>query len=130
MGRILICDHNCAEANRVEALLIEEGYMVDVVTWISDVLYKIGSDSYQTVILGINKDRSWGIESISLINQVKRDLPIIIIVEEDSVEFQREIRKGRIFYYFVRPVAPEEIKAVVKGAVSKSKRIGSFSFIN
>lgn len=126
----MICDHNGAGANRLGGLLVEEGYMVEVVPRIRDVLPKIGSDSYQTVILWINMDRSWAIESISLINQIKRDLPIIIIVEEDSVEFQREIRKGRIFYYFVSPVNPEEIKAVVKGAVSKSKSIGSFSLIN
>jgi len=120
--RILICDHNGVEANRLGGLLVKEGYMVDVVNQISDVFLKVVSSSYHTVILAINLNINWEVESISLINQVKRDLPIIIIVEEDSVEFQRKIRKGKIFYYFVRPLNPEDVKAVVKGAILKAKR--------
>jgi len=126
MGEILICDHDGVEADRLRRLLIKEGYRVEVVNQLKELLFKIGNESYQTVILAMNVEPNGGVESIPLINQVEEDLPIIIIVEKDSLEFQRRIRKERIFYYVVKPINPREIKAVVKGAITKSKKRGNY----
>ena len=62
------------------------------------------------------------LDTISIIKGIDAQLPIIAITEDSSLSTEREARLKGVFYYLVKPVDPEEVRAAVTGAIFKHSR--------
>ena len=117
MPRILICNDLPRETKELSRVLTAEGYQVDISDSIKQTLHKVAFENYQVLIFGMDMGTAKGIETIAMINRIDKDLPIITITEQDSLERQREVRKEKIFYYLVRPIDKQEVVEVVREAL-------------
>ena len=119
MPRILIYNKASKETEELAKVLTAEGYQVDISSSIKETLHEVAFENYQVLIFGMDIDMGTekGIEAISMINRVDKDLPIITITGQDSLERQRKVRKEKIFYYLVRPIDNNEVVEVVRKAL-------------
>jgi len=122
VAEILICIDNPNTLALLIPILLEEGYQVEVIEEPAKAIEKISREEYKTLILGLPMKEGIGLKAIPIINKNDPTLPIIVITEDDSLEFQRKVRKEKIFYYFVKSFDQEEMKAVVKNAISYRER--------
>lgn len=122
MAEILICMDNPKFLELLTHILLGEGYQVEVVKEPDKAVKKILGEEYKTFILSLPMKEGMGLKAIPIINKSDPTLPIIAITEDDSLEFQRRVRKEKIFYYFVKSFDPEEMKSVVKNAIDYRKR--------
>jgi DNA-binding NtrC family response regulator len=121
MFRVIICNDNKPETDFIKELLAMEGYQVEVSQDIKELLHNIAFKSYQALILGVDIEGGKGGEIIPWIKAMDKELPIITIIEQDSLETQKKVRQQKVFYYFVRPINAEEMKTVMEGILLKSR---------
>lgn len=121
MAKVLICSEDHFDNQFLEELLSTEGYEVEVTHQASEAIRRILTQRFQALILGIHLEGMSGLEAIPIINKIDSRLPIITITDDDSLETERKTRKERIFYYFLKPVDAEEIKAVLRDAIQKHR---------
>ena len=77
------------------------------------------------VVLGIGSRTRERADVIPMIDAVRKELPIIIIADEDSLQLERHVRQSPIFYYLVHPVQKREVEALLKDVVrSHDRRVG------
>jgi len=69
------------------------------------------------VVLGVGHDTLTHLDMIPVIRAVRRELPVILIAEDASLELERRARQHRIFYYLVHPIERSEVKAVLNDVV-------------
>ena len=117
---ILVCNGKADLNKQLSDALGESHYRLDFIESTTEAIKKILAQCYDVVILELDMDA--GVETISIINQIDSDVPIITITGLDSLETQRQVRKGKIFYYLVKPIADEEIKSVIEYAVTHHGR--------
>lgn len=121
MAMILLCDHDPTFVKVLEQLLTGEGYTVETVNQPRDTIQRLLSGRFDVMILGLHSGEAEDIDVIPILNQIDRQLPIIAIAADESLELERRARAGKLFYYAVRPVDDEEIKEVVREASMRSK---------
>ena len=56
-----------------------------------------------------------------MIRVVRRELPVILIAEDASLELERRAREHKIFYYLVHPIERSEVEAVVEDLLRSRK---------
>jgi len=117
---VLIGSSSLPEAEALGRLLSEEGYQIDLAARPFQAMEKLMSTNFKAAILMLQtEDRSW-IEFIPVFNGLLPHLPIIIVADTDSLETERLARRGKIFYYLLKPVDMVEIKAVLRDASEKA----------
>jgi DNA-binding NtrC family response regulator len=119
MSDILVCIGDHPLNQYLANLLSGEGYRVEVTQRGSEAIHKILSKKFKAVILGMDIEGMSGEEVISIVNKIDTNLPIIAIAADDSLETARRIRSKKIFYYFIKPINDEEMRAVVRDAIRK-----------
>jgi DNA-binding NtrC family response regulator len=75
------------------------------------------------VVIFVQKKGHRELEYIPCLNSIDDTLPVVVVSDQDSLKFQREIRRHRVFYYLPQPLEADEIRSVMEDAVaSVSKR--------
>lgn len=64
-------------------------------------------------LLGLNIE-----DNLSAINEIMRELPIIIVGEEPDLSSEIKVRMTNIFYFALKPLNPVEIKQVLQAAIN------------
>jgi DNA-binding NtrC family response regulator len=72
------------------------------------------SDRPLAVVLGVGHGTLAHLDMIPVIRAVRRELPVILIAEDASLELERRARQHKIFYYLVHPFERTEVEAVLK----------------
>lgn len=60
--------------------------------------------------------------AISIMKQIVRDLLIVTVSGEKTLETERELRQSGLYYYLTRPFAEKELKEVLSGAIKKKSK--------
>ncbi len=58
-------------------------------------------------------------ELIPVLGRLDPKLPILTVVEEDTVETQREIRRSRVFYHLTYPIDLDEMRQALQEALAR-----------
>lgn len=117
---VLIGSSSLPEAEALGRSLSQEGYQIDLAVRPFQAMEKLMTTHFQAAILMLQtNDQSW-IEFIPVFNSLLPRLPIIIVADTDSLETERLVRRGRIFYYLLKPVDMMEIKAVLRDASERA----------
>ena len=72
------------------------------------------------VVLGIGTRTMAHLDIIPVVRAWKKDLPVIVVAEEDSLELERYARQREIFYYLVHPLDRSEVEAVLKDVLRQA----------
>ena len=131
---VLVCEGNEVERDRISKLLTDE-YQVSTSPKISEALTLVQRGVFTVILLSFDRETVAQelnvIQAITILQKIDPDLIIIIMATEDhlgmdnSLELEREIRTKGIFYYMLKPVEEEEMKKVLREAISCSKRTKS-----
>lgn len=122
MSDILICSSDTALVQSLFQLLSPQGYYIDTADCASDMMQKILSQNFKVIILSLHIKGMDSLQAIPVINRINPQLPIIIVADRASLEIERVARSNKIFYYFVKPIEPEELWSVVKQALAKGPK--------
>lgn len=102
--------------------LSEKGYRVKQVDTIKDVLLTVQGEKIHALLMDVCLPESMGIEAISIIKSLRRDLPIIVTTEENNPELESSIRQKGIFYYHVKSFGMDELMLAIANAMARSSR--------
>lgn len=119
MARILICHRDEGFSRLLCDLLREEGYTVESAGDCNEALRRLLAARYMVFIIGIQGDNSQFMEFLPLMRSIDKAMALITIVDDDSIEVQKQIRKEKVFYHLVKPLDAAEIKMAVHDAVTK-----------
>ena len=122
LAMILLCDRDPVFVEELERFLAEEGYTVEAVSRPGDALQRLLPGRFEVMILGVHLEEVEDVEVIQILNRIDRQLPIIAMAADESLELERRARCGKLFYYAVRPVDEKEIKEVVREACVRGRK--------
>jgi len=117
MSTILMGNGDASFLRKIEEMLFMENYQVEMVECASELLQKLLRKKFKALILGANIKGMDTLEMIPIVKLVDATLPIIVVADCPSLDTERRARMQNIFYYFVKPVDMDEMKAVLKEAV-------------
>jgi DNA-binding NtrC family response regulator len=131
---VIVCEENEVERDRISKLLTDE-YQVSTSPKISEALTLVQRGVFAVILLSFDRETIAQelnvIQAITILQKIDPDLIIIIMAKENnfgmdnSLALEREIRTKEIFYYILKPVEEEELKKVIREAISCSKRTKS-----
>jgi DNA-binding NtrC family response regulator len=87
-----------------------------------EVAHQVVSRRPFGVFLGLSAETLENLDLIAMIRAVHRDLPVIIIAAEDSLDLERRARQRDIFYYLIRPIDSAELDAVLRDVERQGKK--------
>ena len=105
---LLIADKDIDSRKQMAELLIDAGYNVTVTNSAADALYGILKKTAQVVLLSGEFDDLTAVDLIPLMKKCNRDLTIILISNEVTLQQMRRVRREGIFYHALKPVRTED----------------------
>lgn len=118
--RLLIVEDNEFLCNSLKKLFLKEFYEVTAVSSAESAMKALESQSYNLIITDIVLP---GIDGIELLTKVKEQYPeIIVIVMTSYATIESAIKAFRLgsYDYIIKPIINEEIKMIVKNALTLS----------
>ena len=117
--RLLIVEDEETLCESLKRVLVREGYIVDTFNSAEAVMDVFEERSYDLIITDIILP---GITGIELLKRIKERLPdqiVIIMTAYASLETAVEALRTGAYDYVVKPVMHEEIKQIVKNALTQ-----------
>ena len=121
---VLIWHPDGSLTRSLETFLMGCGYTVEVADTGPAAIRKLLSDTWGLIVLGVQIDDDEGFEMIPLIHQIDRELPVVAVGNEGSLEMERKVRLEQVFYYMVQPVDFGEMKEVACRALQGRRHGG------
>jgi len=100
-------------------VLSRQGYEVVFARDFQEALRELASSTFRLLLLGIRGDIQETKDFILRVRALHRDVALITMVDEDSIEVQKMIRKEKVFYHLVRPFEETEILQAVRSALAR-----------
>jgi len=119
--KILIADQNKAARKELAAFFENSHYEVETTASAAYAIAKIVQKNEPIVILGDSfEEKIASADVIALMHKCNKNLQIILVSDDSSLETLRRIREDGIFYHALRPHSQEdneELRSVVEYAV-------------
>ena len=100
---------------------LNEQYTVCTSGSFKEALKVYKDEKFYTVLTEIHTGEAQGIEMISKLQEVKSDIPIIVVTTHDSVPLAVEAMKAGAYDYITKPFNFDELKLVVLHALERKK---------
>ena len=114
---VLVVDRDDANVVELKDLLSAQGYQVQVESEPALVLEQLKSGKVQLVMLDVSPPADSGIELLQRIRAVDSDVCVITMTAMPSVDVAVRTLKCQAFDYLQKPLAEEEVCAVIDAAV-------------
>lgn len=116
---ILVVDPDEETNIQLKSRLSEEGYRVSAITDPSGAPQEVRNNRYQLVVIDVSPDNDAGMEALQQLRGSDSDLCIVATTEFPSVEMAVAAMKQQAFNYLRKPIDPDELRAVLKEAISE-----------
>ncbi|HEX2921150.1 MAG TPA: bifunctional response regulator/alkaline phosphatase family protein [Bacteroidales bacterium] len=94
--------------------LQEKGYEVDSCSNGNDSIDLIRQNHYDLVFLDENMPGLSGIETLSLIRDIRSDLPVVMVTKSEEEDLMETAIGSEISDYLIKPVKPKQILLAIK----------------
>lgn len=119
--RILWADDEI-ELLRPHILFLEsKGYDVSSVSNGSDAIDKVKSESFEIVILDEQMPGMGGLETLSEINRLSPELPVVMITKSEEERIMEEALGRKISDYLTKPVNPSQVLLTCKRILDRKR---------
>ena len=122
LPKVLIFSREQVDGDRLSTILGVDSY--DIV-WTDngpETIVQALAGILDAVVIFVQKKGHRELEYIPCLNSIDDTLPVVVISDQDSLKFQREIRRHRVFYYLPQPVEADEIRSVMQDAIASSRK--------
>ncbi|RJQ50448.1 MAG: response regulator [Nitrospiraceae bacterium] len=115
---IMVVDDEPIVGKRLKRLLEREGYAVETFTRGSQALEGLGRNRYDVIITDIMMGNVDGMMILEYVKSNYPDIPVIIITGYGKKEIAEEAYRKGVHSFIIKPFRIDELKAVVKEALS------------
>jgi len=117
---ILIIDNDQNFIRDFSVQFEQEDLSVEQALRLGDVLEKLINQ--QVVLIIANIELNANCDVVGSVRKLDKDVPIITITANDSLEVQKKVRQEGIFFYFVKPFTIEDMSIVAHSAINARKQ--------
>jgi DNA-binding NtrC family response regulator len=114
---VLVVDSDEATTLELKDMLAQDEYQVHVLSDPSRVVEEIRRGRFQIVLLDVSPPSDRGVDLLQQIRGVDSDLCVIAMTALPTVEVAVRTLKHQAFDYLQKPIAAEELHAVLQAAV-------------
>jgi len=114
---VLVVDGDEATTLELKDLLTEDGFQVHVLSDPARAVEELRRGRYQLVLLDVSPPADRGVDLLQQIRTVDSDLCVIAMTALPTVEVAVRTLKHQAFDYLQKPIAAEELRAVVQQAI-------------
>ena len=119
MLKVLIADRDPRSREFLLALCKSKGYEVEAAGNSGEALKKIQDEGINVMFLDCDLPGMNITDLVSVINELKRDLHVIITAKQLNSKIEVQVRTKEIFYFAKKPLEPDEIDKVMKAVSDK-----------
>ena len=120
--RVLIVDDETDILELLELTLIRMGLHSQRATKVADALTLLQNNTYDLCLTDMRLSDGTGIEIVQYIGQHHPEIPVAVITAYGSTENAVAALKAGAFDYIPKPVSLEQLRALVKSALSVSEK--------
>ena len=121
-GRVLVVDDEPDIRELLELTLARMGLGVDAAGSIAEAKERLKSESYDLCLTDMRLGDGEGLELVRHISSLAADLPVAVITAYGSADNAVAALKAGAFDYVSKPVGLEQLRALVKSALSLPER--------
>jgi two-component system response regulator PilR (NtrC family) len=121
-AQVLVVDDEPDIRELLELTLVKMGLGVDAVGSIAEAKERLKSASYDLCLTDMRLGDGEGLELVRYISTLAADLPVAVITAYGSAENAVAALKAGAFDYVSKPVGLEQLRALVKSALSLPER--------
>ncbi len=114
---VLVVDSDEATNIELKDFLTEQGYQASVLTEPDRVIDEIKKGRFQLVLLDVSPPVDAGVGLLQKIRATDSDICVICMTAMPSVDVAVRTLKSQAFDYLQKPLAPEELHAVIEAAI-------------
>jgi two-component system, OmpR family, response regulator len=114
---VLVVDGDESTTVEIKDLLSEDGFQVHVLSDPARAVDEVRRGRYQLVLLDVSPPADRGVDLLQQIRAVDSDLCVIAMTALPTVEVAVRTLKHQAFDYLQKPIAAEELRAVVQQAI-------------
>ena len=121
-GEVLVCGCRQEDVAVLEEVFGREGSSVRPVDKPAEMARQVVLRLPLAVFLGLRKRDRARLQIIPVLRAAWRELPVMVVADEESLELERRVRQEGIFYYFVHPLGSAEVQAVSRDLLRRAAR--------
>ena len=114
---VLVVDSDEATVIDLKDFLAGEGYRAQSMTNAETVVEEVKHGNFQLVLLDVSPPADPGIDLLQSIRAADSDICVIAMTAMPTVEVAVRALKRQAFDYLEKPLAPEELHAVIESAI-------------
>ena len=114
---VLVVDSDEATVIDLKDFLAKEGYRAQSMTDAETVVEEVKHGNFQLVLLDVSPPADPGIDLLQSIRAADSDICVIAMTAMPTVEVAVRALKKQAFDYLEKPLAPEELHAVIESAI-------------
>jgi CheY-like chemotaxis protein len=103
--------------------LREKGYEVDTCSNGNDTIDLIKNNHYDLIFLDENMPGLSGIETLSLIRDIRDDLPVVMVTKSEEEDLMENAIGSEISDYLIKPVKPKQILLAIKKILDQQRLV-------
>lgn len=115
--RVLVVDDEPDILELLELALVRMGLEVDHAVSVHGALQQLGNKTYRLCLTDMRLPDGEGLEVVRYITEHRVDVPVAVITAYGSMENAVSVLKAGAFDYLSKPVALEQLRALVKAAL-------------
>lgn len=113
-GRLLWVDDEIDMLRAHIIFLEDKGYQVETATNGSDAVALCRKNNYDLVLLDENMFGLTGLETLSLIKEIRPNLPVVMVTKSEEEDIMEQAIGSKIADYLIKPVHPNQILLTLK----------------
>jgi DNA-binding response OmpR family regulator len=103
--------------------LKEKGYEIDTCSNGNDTIDLVKQNHYDLIFLDENMPGLSGIETLSLIKEVRTDIPVVMITKSDEEDLMEAAIGSEIADYLIKPVKPKQVLLAIKKILDQRRLV-------
>ena len=119
MARILVIDDEPSIRTTFKIFLKKDGHDVFLAEDVSEAKKMLSNEVLDLVITDIIMPKATGIDFLSSFEHKNKNIPVIVMTGEPTVETAKKAVKYNAYDYLIKPVSKETLLKVVKYALSE-----------
>lgn len=121
--RILWTDDEIEALKPHILFLREKGYEIDTCSNGTDTLDLVKQKSYDIIFLDENMPGISGIETLRLIREIRKDIPVVMITKNEEEGIMEAAIGSETADYLIKPVKPNQILLAIKKIIDQKRLV-------